>query len=57
VSAKTCEYAAITDATSVIIGSELPVIERRSLSDGFANDIKEMCEGERLIIAIAVALE
>jgi len=47
----------ITDATTVIIGSELSVSERLSLRDGFVNDIRKMSEGEGTIIAIAVALE
>jgi hypothetical protein len=46
----------ITDATSVIIGSELSLSERKSLIDGFVNYIEEMCEAGRSIMAIAVAL-
>ena len=48
---------AITDATSVIIGSELSLSERKSLIDGFVNYIEEMSESGRSVIAIAVALE
>jgi hypothetical protein len=49
--------AEITDAASVIIGSELLAIERKSLSDSFVNDIKKITDDGRSIIAIAVALE
>jgi hypothetical protein len=49
--------AVITDAASVIIGSELSASERKSLSDGFVSDIKQMCKSGRSIVAIAVALE
>jgi hypothetical protein len=49
--------AVITDAAMVIIGSELSVSERKSLSDGFANDLKEMRARGGSIIAIAVASE
>ena len=39
----------ITDATSVIIGSELALSERKSLIDGFVNYIEETREkGTRL---------
>ena len=38
--------ADITDATSVIVGSELSLSERKSLIDGFVNYIEEMCEGD-----------
>jgi hypothetical protein len=48
---------AITDAAMVMIGSELSVSERKALSDGFANDLKEMRDRGGLIIAIAVASE
>jgi hypothetical protein len=51
------ESRGITDATSVIIGSDLPVEERNSLSDGFVNYIEEMCEAGHSVMAIAVALE
>ena len=48
---------AITDATSVIIGSELSGGERRALCDGFVSDVKEICENGHLVMAIAVALD
>jgi hypothetical protein len=47
----------ITDAATVFIGSELSVSERKSLSYDFVNDVKEMCNGGRSIMAIAVALK
>jgi hypothetical protein len=47
----------ITDAATVIIGSELSASERKSLRDGLVNDIGKMSESGRTIIAIAVALE
>jgi hypothetical protein len=47
----------ITDAATVIIGSELSVSEWLSLRDGFVNDIRKMIEGGGTIIAMAVALE
>ena len=47
----------IMDAATVIIRSELSVSKRQSLRDGFVNDITEMSESGRTIIAIAVALE
>ena len=49
--------AVIADATSVIIGSDLPVEERNSLRDGFVNYIKEMCLEGHSVMAIAVAFE
>jgi hypothetical protein len=42
----------ITDATTVIVGSELSLSERRRLTD-----IRKMSERGDTIIAIAVALE
>jgi len=47
----------ITDAASVIIGSELTLSARKALSDSFVNDINKMCEGRGLIVAIAVTLD
>ena len=47
----------ITDAATVIIGSELSVSERKRLTDDLLIDIRKMSEGEGTIIAIAVALE
>ena len=47
----------ITDAATVIIGSELSTSERRSLSDEFVTGIEKMSERGSTIIAIAVALE
>ena len=47
----------ITDATTVIIGSELSVSERRRLTDDLLTDIRKMSERGDTIIAIAVALE
>jgi hypothetical protein len=47
----------ITDAATVIIGSELPASERRRLTDDLLTDIRKMSEGEGTIIAIAVAFE
>jgi hypothetical protein len=47
----------ITDAATVIIGSELSASERKSLRDSFVNDIKKMSEGGGTIIATAGVLE
>ena len=47
----------ITDAATVIIGSELSVSERRRLTDGLITDIRKMSERGGTIIAIAVASE
>jgi hypothetical protein len=47
----------IIDAATVIIPSELSASKRQSLRDGFVNDITEMSESGRTIIATAVALE
>ena len=47
----------ITDATTVIIGSELSVSERRRLTDDLLTDIRKMSERGDTIIAIAVASE
>jgi len=47
----------ITDAATVIIGSELSANERRLLMDSFENDVKKMSEGGGTIIATAVVLE
>jgi hypothetical protein len=47
----------ITDAATVIIGSELSASQRKSLRDDLVNDIRKMSESGRTIIAIAVALE
>jgi hypothetical protein len=47
----------ITDATSVIIGSELSMTERRSLMDDFVNYIEGMRESGRSIMAIAVVFD
>jgi hypothetical protein len=47
----------ITDAVTVIIGSELSASERKSLRDDLVNDIRKMSESGRTIIALAVALE
>jgi hypothetical protein len=47
----------ITDAATVIIGSELSASERMSLTDSFVNDVKKMSEGGGTIIATAVVLE
>jgi hypothetical protein len=38
-------------AATVLIGNKLSLDERISLSDGFVNDIKEMCESGLSIIA------
>jgi len=47
----------ITDAATVIIGSELPVSERKRLTDDFLINIRKMSERGDTIIATAVALE
>jgi hypothetical protein len=47
----------ITDAATVIIGSELSANERRLLMDSFVNDVKKMSEGGGTIMAMAVVLE
>ena len=47
----------ITDAATVIIGSELSASERQSLRDDFVIDIRKMSESGGTIIAIVVALE
>jgi hypothetical protein len=47
----------ITDAATVIIGSDLSTDERQALRDDFVNHIRKMSKGEGTIIAIAVALE
>ena len=49
--------AGVTDAATVIIGSELSASERKSLRDSFVNDIKKMSEAGGTIIATAVVLE
>jgi len=47
----------ITDAATVIIGSELSVSERKRLTDDLLIDIRKMSERGDTVIAIAVALE
>jgi hypothetical protein len=47
----------ITDAISVIIGSELLGSERKALCDGFVNDVKKICQDGHSIMAIAIALK
>jgi hypothetical protein len=47
----------ITDAATVIIGSELSASERKLLADCFVNDVKKMSKGGGTIMAMAVALE
>ena len=47
----------ITDAATVIIGSELSAGERRSLADSFMNHMRMMSEAGGTIIATAVAFE
>ena len=47
----------ITDAATVIIGSELSVSERRRLTDDLLTDIRKMSERGDTIIATVVALE
>ena len=51
------DESGIADAATVIIGSELSAVERRSLSDSFVDGIRRMSERGRTIMAIAVALE
>jgi hypothetical protein len=46
----------ISDAATVIIGSELSASERTSLRDSFVNDIKKMSEDGGTIIATVVVL-
>ena len=46
----------ITDAATVIIGSELSVSERKRLTDDLLIDIRKMSKRGDTIIAIAVAL-
>ena len=45
----------INDEASVRIGNDLPVEERNSLRDSFANYIKQMCLVGHSVMAIAVA--
>jgi hypothetical protein len=47
----------ITDAATVIIGSELSASERKRLTDELLTDIRKMSERGDTIIATAVALE
>jgi hypothetical protein len=47
----------ITDAATVIIGSELPVSERERLTDDLLIGIRKMSERGDTIIATVVALE
>jgi hypothetical protein len=47
----------ITDAATVIIGSELSASERKVLVNSFVNDVKKMSEGGGTIMAMAVVLE
>jgi hypothetical protein len=47
----------ITDAATVIIGSELLVSERQSLRDGLINYITRVSDSGGTIIATVVALE
>jgi hypothetical protein len=47
----------ITDAATVIIGSELSASERKRLTDDLLIDIRKMSERGDTIIAIAVAME
>ena len=47
----------ITDAATVIIGSELSASERKRLTDDLLNGIRKMSEGGSTIIATVVALE
>jgi hypothetical protein len=47
----------ITDAATVIIGSELSVSERKRLTDDLLIDIRKMSKRGDTIIAIAVALK
>jgi hypothetical protein len=47
----------IMDAATVIISSELSASKRQSLRGGFVNDITEMSESGRTVIATVVTLE
>jgi hypothetical protein len=47
----------ITDATTVIIGSELSASERKRLTDDLLIDIRKMSKRGDTIIAMAAALE
>jgi hypothetical protein len=47
----------ITDAATVIIGSELLASERKSLTHSLVNDVKKMSEGGGTIIVTVVVLE
>jgi hypothetical protein len=47
----------ITDAATVIIGSELSVSERKRLTDDLLIDIRKMSESGGTIIATVVALK
>jgi hypothetical protein len=47
----------ITDATTVIIGSELSISARKQLTDNLLIDIRKMSESGGTIIATVVALE
>ena len=47
----------IADASTVIIGSELSLGERKSLIDAFINSIRRMGDRGGTIMAIAVELE
>jgi hypothetical protein len=47
----------ITDAATVIIGSDLSTDERQLLRDGLINDVRKMSESGGTIIATVVALE
>ena len=47
----------ITDAATVIIGSDLSTDERQLLRDGLINDIRKMSESGGTIITTVVALE
>jgi hypothetical protein len=47
----------ITDAATVIIGSDLSTDERQLLRDGLIDDIRKMSESGGTIIATVVALE
>ena len=47
----------ITDAATVVIGSELSASERKRLTDDLLTDIRKMSERGDTIIATAVALE
>ena len=47
----------ITDAATVAIGIDLPANERKSVIEGFAQNIREMADSGSSIIAIAVSFE